>query len=206
MKTIVQERRRFPRTDSPPQVAINLLSPNASALVSRVNYSEGGLCLRVQEALEVRSLVRLQWTPGRPPGPPVARAGAGSVEKSDRAVEFTGRVAWVIQRLDLRGGPPFLYDVGIEFVDAPPMLRQLVARAGTRLATSKDGGVTHKALSPAVIHGRRFIPQLEREFSRPSRWHLVVSIDSVPCFSQRFPSERAAVAAWARFKRQQARR
>jgi len=120
-------------------------------------------------------------------------------------VECTGRVAWVIQRLDLRTTPPFLYDVGVEFVDPPPMLRQLIAR-GESLPSLRGQATPQKFLESAVIHGRPFMPRLARVENHPMRWHLVVSIDGVPCFSGHYPSERVALAAWAKFRRQQTKR
>jgi hypothetical protein len=57
-----------------------------------------------------------------------------------------------------------------------------------------------------MIRGRQFIPRLERDAHRPSQWHLVVSVDGAPCFSNRYPSERAALSAWSQFQRQQAKR
>lgn len=191
--TPTQERRQFPRSELPRRVEINLLQPSATVSPHSVNFSEGGLCLRLQELLEVRSLVRLQLTPER----------AGSVKS--RSLECTGRVAWIIQRLDLRDAPPFLYDVGIQFVDPPPLLRQLMARQGDHIASKMpSGGV--RALESCLSRGRRFLPRLERQAQRPPRWHLVVSVDGVPCFSGHYPSERAALAAWERFKRQRTKR
>jgi len=205
MNTIIAERRQHPRDAVSPRVAINLLQPHASATISSINYSEGGLCLRLREALEVRSLVRLQVTPTRP-GDGEGRTGEISApSRGSRPVECTGRVAWVIQRLDLRSVPPFLFDIGIEFVDPPPILRQLIAQRGG-LAALKDRAAPGKGLDSSVIRGRHFIPRLEREASRPPRWHLVVSVDGAPCFSGRYPSERTALIAWAAFKRQRGRR
>lgn len=192
LKTLTQERRRFPRTVSGARLSINVIHPSARS-VSQVNYSEGGLCLRVDEALEVRSLIRFQVAP--------ARAGDGH----RRPVECTGRVAWVIQRLDLRSIPPFLFDVGIEFVDPPPFLRRLIAQRAN-VATAQDRSAPGKSLDVAVIRGRQFIPRLERDAHRPSLWHLVVSVDGAPCFSSRYPSERAALLAWGLFQRRQAKR
>ena len=120
--TPIQERRRSIRGEFPPRFGIELLNPQRSVPPDGVNVSEGGLCLRLQEVLEVRSLVRLQITP---------------TTKAPHAVTCTGRVAWVIQRLDLRTAPPFLYDVGIEFVDPPAMLRHLVAQRGVRPPSPK---------------------------------------------------------------------
>ena len=194
MATAIQERRRFPRSEAAVRFAINLLRPQGLIAVNSVNFSEGGLCLRLEEALDVRSLVRLQVTPAR------SNAARGS-----RCLECTARVAWVVQRLDLRDTPPFLYDIGIEFVDPPAVLRRLIAR-GAGLTALKTHAVRAKTLESAVVHGRCFIPRLERESNHPPRWHLIVSVGGVPCFSARYPSDRAAMLAWAQFKRRQARR
>lgn len=188
----VQERRKFPRSDALPRFGISLLRPQGLIPASSVNLSEGGLCVRLDEmedTLEVRSLVRLQLTPTR----------------SQRPVECTGRVAWVVQRLDLRSTPPFPFDVGIELVDPPPILRQfIVQRSG--ITSPKARPVQEKRLEPAVIRGRQFIPRLERQANHPLHWHLVVSVDGAPCFSGHYPSDRAAMAAWATFTRRQTRR
>ena len=187
----VQERRRFARSDSAPRVAINLIRPRQAIAAGSVNVSGGGVCLRLQEELEVRSLVQVQLT------------------STSRSVTCTGRVAWVIQRLDLRGAPPFLFDIGIEFVDPPSLLRQFMARQGIALAAPKRPASQvspAKALELAVVRGRSFVPCLDRAVGHDLRWHLVVTVDGVPCFSERFASERAALDAWAKFKRQQAKR
>ena len=148
VKTIVQERRKSLRSEFPSRVAINLLQPPGTRLVERINYSEGGLCLRMQDAPEVRALVRLQWGSE-------ARGARPRTERTDRFVEVTGRVAWVIQRLDLRTAPPFLYDVGIEFVDAPPALRRFVAQRGMRSSTVQDTPSKARALPSAIIRGKQ---------------------------------------------------
>ena len=190
--------------------SLNFLTEVAHTGVSidGVNLSEGGLCLRLQEALEVKSLVRLQVRKGRKP------------------VRCTGRVAWVIQRLDLRTAPPFLFDVGIEFVDPPPLLRQLLAINGMGLAAMKQlsqqettRGTTRQGLAPAraskkrqvvsaQIRGREFIAKLEQQqdAGAAGRWHLVVLIDEIPCFSGHYASERSALEAWGTFKRSQGKR
>mgnify|MGYP001607052715 CR=1 FL=1 len=59
LKTLTQERRHFPRSAAAARLSINLVHPH-TASVSHVNYSEGGVCLRLDEALEVRSLIRFQ--------------------------------------------------------------------------------------------------------------------------------------------------
>ena len=192
VKTLTQERRRFPRGAWPSRLAINLLEPRASS-VNRVNCSEAGLCLRLEESLEVRSMIRFQLQPGN--------IGSG---KPSRSVECTGRVAWVIQRLDLRE-TPFLFDVGIEVVDPPPFLRQLLAASGERLNTVKRPPAP-RPMESAAIRGRLFVPRLVHEPTRPPRWHLVVSVDGAPCFSARYASERTALLAWTQFQRQQTKR
>ena len=191
--TSIQERRRFVRSEAPGHVAINLLQPSLAA--AHVNVSEGGLCLRLRQMLEVRSLVRLQLTSG----------GQGPV-RARRPVKCTGRVTWVMQRLDLRDVPPFFFDTGIEFVDPPLALRQLMIQHGMELAASKRTSARQRMPEHSVIRGRAYAPWLERTSTRPPRWHLVVSIDGVPCFSEHYPSERSALASWAKFKRQQSRR
>ncbi|MBI4342240.1 MAG: PilZ domain-containing protein [Candidatus Omnitrophica bacterium] len=185
----VQERRKFIRSEGALRLSINLLPPHRAVPAGSVNFSEGGLCLRVQETLEVRSLVRLQLTPRR-----------------QRPLQCTGRVTWVVQRLDLRDGPPFLFDVGIEFVDPPPVLRQFLARQGAQLAPPGTLPITKKWLTPAAVRGRDYVPRLERSVQPGRRWRLVVSVEGVPCFSDYYPSERAAAAGWERFKRLQAKR
>lgn len=195
LNSTIQERRSAPRSSTPSRLAINLLKPQGTIPANGVNLSDGGLCLRLQETLEVRSLVRLQVTP----------EGARAV-KGTRSVECTGRVAWVIQRMDLRAAPPFLFDVGIEFVDPPPLLRQVLAQHGGRLRALKVRAVRQQALEAVHILGRRFVPHVECEANHPLRWHLVVSVDGVPCFSGHYPSQRAANAAWEAFKRRQAKR
>ena len=187
----VQDRRQSVRSDFPPRFGIDLLDPQRSVPSDGVNVSKGGLCLRLQELLEVRSLVRLQITPST---------------KTPRPMTCTGRVAWVVQRLDLRTAPPFLYDVGIEFVDPPPMLRRVLVPRGARPAAPKRQPGQDKPLEPATIRGRHFVPRLERTHHQPQGWHLVVSVDGAPCVSDHYPSERAATSAWAQFKRRQARR
>lgn len=191
MRSLLQERRRFSRTGPSGRVAVNVLHPATSTAPSSVNVSEGGLCLRLQDMLEVRSLVRLQLTQG------------DSHVRKERSVECTGRVAWIVQRLDLRDSPPFLFDVGIEFIQPSRMVRQLLTQGGQRLALGKPHPVRMRTMEPVTARGRCFIPRLQREANHALHWHLVVSVDGTPCFSGHYPSERVALAAWAHFRRQQ---
>ena len=102
--------------------------------------------------------------------------------------------------------PPFLFDVGIEFVDPPASLRQSIVQKGSELASEKGETVQEKTLASSMIHGREYLPRLERASRPHTPWHLVVLVGGVPCFSGHYPSERAALAAWAQFKREQAKR
>ena len=195
MKAIAQERRKFSRLAAAARFEVSLLSPSAMLAATTVNFSEGGLCLRLREALEVRSLIRFQLTPESSDRSGTLRAG--------QPVACTGRVAWVIQRLDLRDAPPFLYDVGVEFVDLPSALRGLIAQpdSGSR---SADRAHRLHALPPAVIRNRQYVPTFQRT-AHPQPWHLVVSVDGNPCFSAHYASEQQVLAGWAKFKRQQTR-
>ncbi len=185
-----QERRHAPRQGPPPRFRINLLKESGAIVADGVNLSAGGLCVRLQERLEVRSLIRFQLT----------RRGA----PKSRPVQGTGRVAWVIQRLDLRDMPPFVFDIGIEFVDPPPGLQQFVAQRSGRLVSAGRATAQHH-LQPVTIRGRVYVPRLNRQVDHPLPWHLVVTLSETPCFSGHYGSSRAALAAWTTFQRQQHR-
>ncbi|MBI4598155.1 MAG: PilZ domain-containing protein [Candidatus Omnitrophica bacterium] len=184
---LLQERRRAPRLHSG-SVEVAVRSADRSLPAETVNVSEGGLCVRLQELLEIRSLIHLHLG----------------------GVECAGRVAWVIQRLDLRPAPPFMFDVGVEFIDPPRLLRRWLAeRFPSHPAASavKAGGENAKGgLQPWVFSGRTYMPSMQRASRRPQPWHLVVAIDGSPCFSGHYASERQALAAWAAFKRAHAKR
>ena len=61
-------------------------------------------------------------------------------------------------------------------------------------------------MDPAIVHGRCFVPRLEREVNHALHWHLIVWVDGTPCFSGHYASERDALTAWEKFRRQQAKR
>src|SRR3989338_3876527 len=148
--TAVQDRRRFSRVEVPPRLAVDLLQSDHRLTVDAVNISEAGLCLRLEERLEVRSLVNLQLTPPR----------SGAV-RNVRAIRCEGRVAWVIQRLDLRDEAPYLFDVGIEFADPPAFLRRLVIGRGSRPVSRLPAAHTVPPAS-AVLRGRGYVQRPER--------------------------------------------
>lgn len=179
------ERRKTLRAAPRRRLAVQLLRPQGAVAVDSVNVSNGGVCVRLPEMLEVRSLVRL-----------LVRAG--------QVLECTGRVAWVVQRLDLRAMPPFLFDVGIEFVNPPPALqRVLVPHYPPALAPRAAAG-TH-LLETTTLKSRTYTARLERAADRPHPWHLTVFVEGVPCLSARYASATAARTAWAQFKRRSKR-
>ena len=189
-----KERRHYNRSAWPADVTISVLEPQGLDLVDHVNVSEAGLCLRLPANLEVKSLVRFQLTP------------SGSRVGKLRPMECTGRVSWVTQRMDLKNIPPYLFDIGIEFVNPPPVLARLLSLheevRGERHLASVG---TLKKLTGAAIRGRCFVPAITRDGNKAAPWHLVVSVDDSPCFSHHFATERAALDAWAQFQRQQAK-
>ncbi len=175
----------FPRDAHQPS---NLHPLPIRLAASSVNLSEGGICVRMEEPLEIRAQVTL-------------RLFAQTAAK--KPLECSGRIAWVVQRLDLKDSPPFLYDVGVEFVDATNRLRQLMSRAGVLVKPASEH-LPQRVLEPALLNGHRYVPRLERESSPSPCWHLTVWVEGVPCFSQRHPSSQEAADSWEQFKRQAA--
>ena len=195
VSTILQERRQFPRSPRASRLRVDLIHPTRMPNVENVNLGAGGLCLRLQEALDVRSLVRLHMTPS------VSRA-----HRLKRSLECTGRVAWVSQRLDLRSAPPFLFDVGIELIQPSPLLRRLMTPAGAPAVDNRALARAPHAPDPAAFHGRHYVPCLERDGQGPQPWHLVVHVDGAACFSGRYASRAQALGGWTKFKREQSKR
>ena len=191
----MRERRKLSRVEF--ERRVELLAPKLPRCVqaNSLNLSEDGLRLRSEETLEIRSSVtlRLFAQPRRKP------------------LECLGRVAWVVQRRDLRDAPPFLYDVGVEFVDPPAGLRAIVSKVcltskPSPAQQSRMEQVSGRATPPAasqsiLVHGRCYEPHVERESPPDNRWHLVVTVDGAPCFSQRYASAREAQRSWEQFRR-----
>ena len=189
-----RDQRKTTRVDFPGRVEVDLSPSQASRReqpphprghleAASVNLSEGGACLRLQEALEIHSRVTLRLF----------------TESLKSPLVCGGRVAWVVQRLDLRNIPPFLYDVGVEFVDPSLRLRQLASSLGLTLKSPGGQSKQDATLQPATIHARSYVPRLQQEPG--NRWHLVVIVDGVPCFSRRYALEREAIKSWEEFKR-----
>lgn len=188
---VVQERRKLRRVDFQGRVEIDPVGPSTdgtppSLSTSSLNLSEGGVCVRVAHALAIHSRVvlRVFSSPRR------------------RPVQCDGRVAWVMQRLDLRDSPPFLYDVGVEFVKPPGSLRQLAVRLGLPVKPVDRAIPKRLRLPSASIRGRSYVASLEQEHSSSKRWHVIVTVDGTPCFGHRCESLQEAKAAWQRFQRQ----
>ena len=191
----MRERRNVSRVEF--QRRVELLAPKlqTGAEASSLNVSEGGLCLRIQQTLEIRSSVTLRVfaQPRRKP------------------FECMGRVAWVVQRRDLRDAPPFLYDVGVEFVGSPACLRAIVSKIGLPLKPSRvqrdDASTVDRPsiravlFQPVIVHGRCYQPHVKREPPPNNRWHLVITVDGAPCFSHRYALARDARQSWEQFKR-----
>ena len=187
----IDDRRRSIRLGYQGRVELNVRGAPSQLVADSINFSEGGMCVRLGESIDVRASVILRlFEPAR-----------------SRPLECAGRVAWIVQRLDLREQPPFVYDVGVEFTNPSGRLRQFASRmgvtlkAGGRRQAPAGRGRADQLLEPVLIRGRRYHPRIRRETPPAGRWHLVVTVDDVPCFSQRFDSERQAVASWKQFKR-----
>lgn len=195
----LQERRKIPRVEFQGRVELEAPPRPTHLAASSLNLSEGGICVRLQESLEVRSSVTLRLF----------------AQPRSRPFECAGRVAWVVQRLDLRSAPPFLYDVGVELLNPSSRLRQFASRVGFTLRPSPavrviaqsrqlSKRVSRNVLQPATINGRCYEPRVVQEPSASMPWHLIVVVEGAPCFSRRCPSEREAIASWKQFRRQAA--
>ncbi len=181
----VQEHRKRARGPFGSRVQV-AVPPAARAMeANSVNLSEGGMCLRLKEVLEVNARVQLRLF----------------AQAKKRPLMCAGRVAWVMQRLDLRARAPFVYDVGVEFVKPPLTLRQVTSTL-TRPVLRPTVVNGRMPLEPTLVGERRYLPTLQREPAAGGSWHLVVRVDGVPCFAKRFRSQQDASRAWGAFQRQ----
>ena len=180
----VPEQRKSARVDLKALVEVQPDASQSNRLKGNsLNLSDGGICLRLEAALELRARIRLRLFP-----------------HAKRPVECAGQVSWVIQRRDLRDSPPFVYDVGVKFIEPPAKLRRML---GVRDCLSLRPTVTERPrqplLEPVTVNERRYIPHLDRE-SSSGLWHLTVWVDGVPCFSHRYPTQRESLKAWDTFR------
>ena len=149
------------------------------------DLSEGGLSIRLNERFDLHTVVRVRLAP------PQART----------PVECLARVAWTTARMDLAAEPPYPYDVGIEFVKVPSMIRRQIALAYEHLRQQPPPSPTPH-LRPAIIGGQTYLPSVTYESVPQPMWHLIVRSDGVPCYAQRFRTSKETVASWQSFKQQ----
>ncbi len=184
MSTVVSERRNAPRATVLARVEIDAQHLPGRLEARAVNLSEGGVCVRLQLGLDISSQVTMRLF----------------AERQQKPLECAGRVAWVVQRLDLRSEPPFLYDVGVEFVNPSVRLQQFAARFGVELKMVPRPVESSAAFQATMINDRSYVPTLAHEALPVPCWHLVVSVDGAPCLSQRYPTAKQAAEAWKQFK------
>ena len=183
---VLDERRIASRIAFRGRVELQMSQRAHCLEADSVNVSEGGVCVRVNELLEIRSPVLLRLF----------------AQRIKRPVECEGRIAWVTQRLDLRTAPPFLYDVGVEFLRTSSRLRHFVSRIGVTVhPAAARAAAKHPSLSPATINGRTYQPQLTQDAALQHRWHVVVLVDGAPCFSRHYAAMPKAMEGWKTFKR-----
>ena len=106
------EQRIFPRVSFDGQALIRTDHHAGFMPCEPRNVSMGGVCLRMDEEVELRSEVDVQLVTPHLPQP----------------IQCHGRVNWITARLDVRMQPPIPYDVGIEFVGLSPQLRAELQR------------------------------------------------------------------------------
>lgn len=186
VKASTDERRQAGRVRLQGRVELAVAHKPTPVAGNTVNLSEGGLCVRVEESLDVKSPVTLKLF----------------AQPRSRPVECAGRVAWVVQRLDLRTAPPFLYDIGVEFVRTSAQLRQVASKLGVAVRARSGRAAKPTRLDPVAARGRMYEPRVLHAASPQGAWHLVVKADGAPCLSRHFTTERGAVEGWEQFKRQ----
>ena len=107
-----EEKRQFFRAPFDGQALIRTEGHAAFVQCEPRNMSVGGICLRLDTEVDIRSEVDVQLVAA-----PLAQP-----------IQCHGRVNWTTARLDLRAQPPIPYDVGIEFVGLSPQLRAELQR------------------------------------------------------------------------------
>ena len=156
------------------------------------DLSQGGLSVRLNERFDLHTVVRMRLLPSADPDAPVRRSRA--------PMECVGRVAWTTARMDLAAQPPYPYDVGIEFVKVPALIRRQLALTYEHLRHRQQPPTALPRLRPVLIGGQWYRPSLTYEGVPRSAWHLIVQAEGVPCFAQRFDTATEAVAGWKTFR------
>ena len=108
----VTEKRESPRLPFDGQTLIRTGDHTTFTPCEPRNVSIGGMCLRLDEEIELQSEVEVQIVTSDGPQP----------------IQCHGRVNWTTARLDVRAQPPIPYDVGIEFTGLSPQLRAELKR------------------------------------------------------------------------------
>ena len=106
------DKRQAPRSSFDGQALIRTADRATFMPCEPRNMSIGGMCLRLDEEVELQSDVEVQLVSGDSP----------------HTIQCHGRVNWTTARLDVRAQPPIPYDVGIEFVGLSPQLRAELKR------------------------------------------------------------------------------
>lgn len=185
MNTLVETDRRQ-STRLPYDGPVEIATPARGGWISGHgrDLSQGGLSVRLNERFDLHTVVRMRLSPPRARAP----------------VECVGRVAWTTARMDLVAAPPYPYDMGIEFVKVPSLIRRQLAIAYERLRRRTQPPTAIPCLRPALIGGRRYVPSLTYDGVPRPAWHLIVEAEGVPCFAQRFGAAAEAVAGWKAFR------
>ena len=193
MNTIMEaERRQSLRLPYAGSVEIEASASGGWISGHGRNLSQDGLSVRLNKRFDLHTVVRMRLLPSTDP--------EAAVRRSRAPVECVGRVAWTTARMDLVAQPPYPYDVGIEFVTVPALIRRQLAITYEHLRRRQQPPTAVPRLRPALIGGQWYRPSLTYEGVPRSAWHLIVRAESVPCFAQRFDTATKAVAGWKAFR------
>lgn len=185
MNTLVEtDRRQSARLAYDGPVEIETFACSGWVSGHGRDLSEGGLSVRLNEHFDLHTVVRMRLSPPRARGP----------------VECLGRVAWTTARMDLVTQPPYPYDVGIEFVKVPAVIRRQLAATYEHLRRRAQPPTPVPHVRTASIGGQQYTPVLTYEGIPRPAWHLIVQAEGVPCFAQRFATASEAVAGWQTFR------
>lgn len=191
MGSLINDNRRDERQKFPSDWHIKVLGSASLKSIDGVNISCRGACLRTGTPMEINTQLQLRME-HRQSTLKVGKAAAESC---------LARVAWVQQRLDLRDTPPFVFDIGIEWVNEPARLIRSLFGDSPADATGMPAGA-RRLVKPWSANGREYSATLIEDLSAQVPWHLVIRVDGAPCLSRRFDSERAATNALRAFKKE----